>query len=348
MSYEYFRFSINRSNDDARNIFQQRIEDATYIYNKYSDQMESRPCPVCNSTIYTECDPFHDQFKIAHCSKCTTVYVNPAPPTAALIDYYENCLCNRQLSKVIASRHQKSDPINDDRVKLAVEAVKNTSDKRKGTGSIKILEVGCNNGAFLSKLRTALLNHCPDVKCELFGIDIDPVAIANPVDANLSLSHASAEELSSHAPNEYDILLHFELIEHLFDPTSFVKALWEVLKPDGVMIFTTPNFAGLDNTALNYNNLRFLAHAIFPPMHLNAFSTSNIVHFLVSNGYHIEQIQTPGKLDMDILTQCKDELEEQLFKDLAGLPEQTKAMIQQLLIHLNASSHMQCIARKPK
>lgn len=112
------------------------------------------------------------------------------------------------------------------------------------------------------------------------------------------------------------------------------------------MVFTTPNILGLDNQALNYNGMRYLAHGMFPPMHLNAFSTENIAHFLISSGFAVEDIATPGKFDVDMVTLCKDYLHEDLFGDLALLDKPSKALLQALLARLNVSSHMQCVAKK--
>ena len=36
MEYKYHSFLDNRSIEDAKDIFKQRLDDATYIYNKYN------------------------------------------------------------------------------------------------------------------------------------------------------------------------------------------------------------------------------------------------------------------------------------------------------------------------
>jgi len=343
MKYNYYKFSSNRSNKDAEKIFSQRIEDATHIYNKYKESFNERDCPYCGSKKYKNIDFFHNMYGIDRCNICNSFFVNPTPSIKALSDYYENCLCNRQLSKVIKDRYDNNDFINDDRVQLIIGLIDLNFKKKK---LIKILEIGCNNGAFLSKLRQALEMKYQDMNFELYGVDIDPIAIDNSVDKKLNLFHGFAEEISSEHKNEYDIVIHFELIEHLINPIKFIASIHEMLIDNGKMIFTTPNILGLDNQALDYNNIRYLAHALFPPMHLNAFSTTNIGYFLISNGFAIEEVSTSGKLDIDIVTQCKDYLKDTVYTDLALLNDDTKALIQQLLVKLNASSHMQCIASK--
>lgn len=346
MKYKYYSFAANRSSADAEKVYLQRIEDATYIYNKHHQNFTERNCPVCNSSRYTKKDTFHGMYGIDQCDICGSSFVNPAPSIEALSDYYENCLCNRQLSKIIKARYDSNDFINDDRVQLILKVVEQILQTKESDRTIKILEVGCNNGAFLSKLRQALENTHANEKFELYGVDIDPVAIKNTVDEQLNLFHGFAEDIAKEHQNTYDIVLHFELIEHLINPRLFVASIHSMLGNNGKMIFTTPNFLGLDNQALHYNNMRYLAHAIFPPMHINAFSTKNMSHFLISNNFAVEEIATPGKLDVDMLYQCTDYLQEDLFKDITLLDEETRALLQQLMVRMNVSSHMQCIATK--
>ena len=155
-----------------------------------------------------------------------------------------------------------------------------------------------------------------------------------------------AEDMADSHFQEYDLIIHFELIEHLFDPVLFIRSIHNMLKPGGVMIFTTPNILGLDNQALGYNSIRYLAHAIFPPMHLNAFSTQNITHFLIMNNFMISEIKTPGVFDIDMLSLCEEDIDSPIFKDLALLDEDVKALVQEFVIHMGISSHMQCVAKK--
>jgi len=343
MKYKYHKFSSNRSIVDAEKIFSQRIEDSTYIFNKHKNDFKQRDCPVCESSIYKNISFFHNMYGIDKCDTCNSFFVNPAPSMDALSDYYENCLCNRQLSKVIKERYDKNDFINDDRVQLIINLIKENLNSKK---IIKILEVGCNNGAFLSKLRQALESKYSNIEFKLHGVDIDPISVKNSVDEELNLFHGFAEEIATEHKDEYDIIIHFELIEHLINPKGFVASIHNMLNSRGKMVFTTPNILGLDNQALDCNNIRYLAHALFPPMHINAFSTRNISHFLISNNFAIEDISTPGKFDIDMVTQCVDYLENTLFSDIALLDEETKALLQQLLVQLDVSSHMQCIASK--
>lgn len=346
MKYNYYKFSSNRSIEDAKKIFFQRLEDASYIFSKYKNDFETRDCPYCGSTSYRNIDYFHKMYGIDKCNVCGSSFINPIPNIDALSDYYENCLCNRQLSKVIKQRYDNNNFINDDRVQLVINLIDKNYKNENETKIIKILEVGCNNGAFLSKLRQALEFNYTNIKFKLYGIDIDSIAIKNSVDSKLNLFCGFAEEISNNYKDEYDIIIHFELIEHLINPKIFISSIHNMLVDSGKMVFTTPNILGLDNQALNYNNVRYLAHALFPPMHINAFSSQNISHFLISNNFAIEDLSTPGRFDIDMISECINHLDDDLFRDISLLDENTKALFQELIARLNISSHMQCVASK--
>ena len=124
-----------------------------------------------------------------------------------------------------------------------------------------------------------------------------------------------------------------------------MKSLHRLLKHNGVMFFSTPNADGLETLATGYNDFRLLAHSIFPPMHLNAFSVFNVGHFAIRSGFKVVEITTPGRLDIDMLSLCENELDDGL-KRVSDLDDNTKGLIQYLVSFLRVSSHMRCILRK--
>jgi len=112
------------------------------------------------------------------------------------------------------------------------------------------------------------------------------------------------------------------------------------------MIFTTPNEYALESRSLSYNVPRMLACSILPPMHLNAFSTLNITHFAIRCGFGVISIETPGKMDVEMLEMQKENLNNNLARRIVSLNEEHKELIQELLAFTGASSHMRCVLQK--
>ena len=339
--YKFVKFESNRSVEEARLIFDQRIEDSLEIFEKHKNDFISRSCFICGESDFTNLAKFHGTYGIVKCNVCGSESVNPVPSEAALIDYYNNGKCNIMLDQLLKSRNKKSNNfITEDRVNVVLDLI-----SRIDKSEIKVLEIGCGSGVFLSKLKYFIAKHFPEQKIDLAGIDIDANAIESSEDKDLKLTVANAETYLKTVSARYDIILHFELIEHLADPYEFMGCLHRLLSADGVMYFSTPNGDGLEMLASGYNDFRLLAHSIFPPMHLNAFSVANIGHFAIRSGFKVVDVWTPGKLDIDMLSLCENEIDDGL-KAISALSDEVKGAVQHLVSFLRGSSHMQCILRK--
>jgi len=345
---KYISFtSVNRTLDSALEIFKQRIKDALDVYSIFGDKFELRVCPVCGAKENKEIDKFHETYGIAKCTCCASVFVNPCPTLEALEYYYNTCSCNNMLGDVYRNRPLSDNLIISDRVLSVVDIVREVLDSRANKQPIKILEVGCNSGVFLSELKQALSIEKLSSSCTLQGVDIDKEAIQRSVDPDLDLIASPIEEFSKGNSAEFDLIIHFELIEHLHNPFQFMESINRLLKPSGIHHFDTPNINGMDNMALNWNSKRLLAHGIFPPMHLNAFTTQNITLFALRSGFNMVSLDTPGKLDVDIVRLMRDELPgNSPFSKINDFTEEQLSIIQGWLQLLNASSHMRVTLKK--
>ena len=339
--YKYIEFSkVNRSMSEALKIYNQRVEDAVLVHDKFSHEFIDRECPVCGLRQSVEIDRFHDTYGVARCQHCMSVFVNPCPTVEALKYYYNNCACNEMLGHLYRERAREGDQlILSSRTLGVIDIVKDVLEK-VGT-SVNILEVGCNSGAFLTELKSGLKQEGIGEYCNLVGVDIDEVAVKKCTAPDLELYACPVEEFARNSSSKFDVVLHFELIEHLPDPYRFMRSVWSLMNPGGIQYFHTPNALGLDNSALGWNATRLLAHGIFPPMHLNAFTTQNVVHFALRGGFSVMDIKTPGKLDVDMVRMMCDELpDDSVFSAISTFDKDQLAIVQELVTTLYGSSHM--------
>jgi len=336
--------ATNRSLNEALAIYKQRITDALDIYERHHMTFIDRPCPVCGDRRHSELESFHGAYHIALCCRCATPYVNPVPGSEALADYYGASPCNRMLHKVVRKRNERNqEPISDERVTRGLGLIA----PHVGAGIVNVLEIGCGSGSFLSRFNRASTEKFGAGEVECVGVDIDANAIASCYDEDLTLVHAPVEDFAEKREGRFRLLFFFELIEHLADPFAFLQKALRLLAPGGHALFTTPNKDGLE-MLVGYNSPRLLAHAVFPPMHLNAFGTSNIAHLVLRSGFDLCALETPGSLDVDIVTLSRDYLDEEGLIALADLDDGAKGLFQYLLARTNASSHMRLVVRKPK
>jgi 2-polyprenyl-3-methyl-5-hydroxy-6-metoxy-1,4-benzoquinol methylase len=100
-----------------------------------------------------------------------------------------------------------------------------------------VVDIGCGNGSFLSLFQNR--------KWRLYGSDYSSTGIeiarANYPDIKFSLANAESmpEELSSKA-GQFDVVLCTEVIEHVYNPRGLLKTCYSLLKPNGILVLTTP------------------------------------------------------------------------------------------------------------
>lgn len=103
----------------------------------------------------------------------------------------------------------------------------------------KVLDIGCGGGILSESMaaRGALVK----------GIDMGegPLNIAklHRLESGLSIDYekVSAEELADREPEQYDIVICMEMLEHIPDPQSILNATARLVKPTGSVFFSTLN-----------------------------------------------------------------------------------------------------------
>lgn len=97
-----------------------------------------------------------------------------------------------------------------------------------------LLDVGAGDGILATRLRDEGF----DVKAvDLFTKDFRPTDIEiRAANLNMGVPFADAE---------FAVVVATEVIEHLENPWQFIRELYRITKPDGVVIISTPNLANV-------------------------------------------------------------------------------------------------------
>jgi 2-polyprenyl-6-hydroxyphenyl methylase / 3-demethylubiquinone-9 3-methyltransferase len=100
----------------------------------------------------------------------------------------------------------------------------------------RALDVGCGAGLLCEPLAR--------LGAAVTGVDAAPeniaVATAHAAQSGLAIDYR-AGELAEQKLGKFDLVTSMEVIEHVTDPAAFVLGLAAHLKPDGLMILSTPN-----------------------------------------------------------------------------------------------------------
>ncbi|GLP96623.1 bifunctional 2-polyprenyl-6-hydroxyphenol methylase/3-demethylubiquinol 3-O-methyltransferase UbiG [Paraferrimonas sedimenticola] len=103
----------------------------------------------------------------------------------------------------------------------------------------KTLDVGCGGG-ILSESMARL-------GAKVDGIDMggEPLEVAklHALESQLELNYRqiTAEELAAEAPGQYQVVTCMEMLEHVPDPASVIKACFDLLEDGGFAFFSTIN-----------------------------------------------------------------------------------------------------------
>lgn len=99
-----------------------------------------------------------------------------------------------------------------------------------------VLDAGCGEGFGTHTLA--------DVAAEVLGVDYSPLAISECQrlwnKPNLRFQQVNLTEQGSFTET-FDLMINFQVIEHITDPLPFLKGLHQRLAPTGTLILTTPN-----------------------------------------------------------------------------------------------------------
>jgi SAM-dependent methyltransferase len=320
-------------------LFEEYLEISTNdigIFFSEHEKFVDIPCPACKSELSNHAFDKHS-FQYRQCDQCDTLFVSPRPTNEMIDDFY----INSESSKFWADRFfpetaaARREMIFKPRVKM-VEAI---LDRIEVPSPISIVDVGAGYGIFLEEIQ----------KNPRFDsvTAIEPsVDLANTCrEKNITVIEKPVEEVLAQEI-QASIACSFEVFEHLFNPEKFISHMAGLLKPRGILVFTTLTISGFDLQVL-WNKSK----SISPPHHINFLSVEGLEILVNRCGLEIVEISTPGKLDVDIVQNMMEEDSEiEIPRFLEYMFKQrSEADLEALQSYLQAnklSSHVMVIARK--
>lgn len=115
----------------------------------------------------------------------------------------------------------------------------NWIDERASIAGKKILDVGCGGGILSEAM--ALRG------AQVTGIDMGeaPLAVARlhqlETGVDVTYRQITAEALAQEMPEQFDVVTCLEMLEHVPDPASIIRACYQLVKPGGQVFFSTIN-----------------------------------------------------------------------------------------------------------
>jgi 2-polyprenyl-3-methyl-5-hydroxy-6-metoxy-1,4-benzoquinol methylase len=215
-------------------------------------------CPSCNKT---EINPFGNKnsYELYQCQSCSLIFVHPMPSNEVLNDFYQNYHKTSQYTGKIDSKQRRARK----RIKSIIKYTKGKS----------FIDVGCNAGFAVEAARTLGL--------DAMGIDVDKTSVefAQGFYPESNFQAISIQELAK-TEKTFDMIYCSEVIEHLSQVQDFVSSLYKILKPDGVILLTTP-----DILHYSVNKAPIEWDAVRPPEHLLYFSKKSLISLFKAHNF---------------------------------------------------------------
>jgi SAM-dependent methyltransferase len=201
-----------------------------------SENLEYPACPLCGNERREFSFRLHEPYRVARCTECGLYYLFPRLTEAAMQDvyrqpsYYEGGECGYADTSYTAQEFA---------LRATFKRLLDNLAKRGLTGG-DLLEIGCGYGYLLDEARSFFGRRV--------GTDFSPESaeIARATGAEVFVG--GVEQVPYEA--KFDCVIGTQLIEHVYEPLSFVKQLAGHTKPGGHIILATPDIGGVLRKAM--------------------------------------------------------------------------------------------------
>lgn len=199
-------------------------------------------CPACGSTemrtlfsatdrLYRTTDKY---FLIVECRNCRLIRLHPQPTPMELRQYYPPdywFVPESGAADTLEQAYRRF--VLRDHLRFVERAL-----RESGEEGI-ILDVGCGGGLFLQMLAERRPRNS---KLKGIGLDfsLDAAKVASRAGVPAVCATLSRAPV---APGSCAAITMFHVLEHLYDPSSYLESARELLRPDGRLIVQVPNAA---------------------------------------------------------------------------------------------------------
>lgn len=229
---------------------------------------EERGCPLCQSVDYTLCFIRADGLPLHDCSHCGFVYLGLRPNELALTRYYGDAYFEE--SATYTHYFDYAEAVTDLSYCPRLARIEPYIDDWQNK---KVLEIGCAAGATIELLRRR--------GAVVKGVELSVQAAAIAVDQyRLDVSQKPFLPVEITA-GQYDVIMLFDVLEHLPSPAEVLDSLAIGLVPGGYLILSVPNFDCFDQQGEEWSGVQSYWE------HLHYFRSEVLRRSLEERGFSI-------------------------------------------------------------
>jgi 2-polyprenyl-3-methyl-5-hydroxy-6-metoxy-1,4-benzoquinol methylase len=221
-----------------------------------------RKCLLCASSDLRALPAKYAHAYLVRCGACRLVFCRRVPTPDELIDHY--------------ARYPRNQPISPITVKRYETLLDRIEPYRKLN---RILDVGCGDGHFLEAARRK--------GWDVFGTEFTDEAIAVCRARSIPMHKGPIQEYRAEV--RFDAVTSFEVLEHLNDGADHVAKIAVLIRPGGILYFTTPNFNSMSRRLLGGKWV-----VIEYPEHLVYYTASTVDRLLSQAGFAKRSMRSTG------------------------------------------------------
>lgn len=262
-----------------------------------TDQLRvvEQACPVCGGSgrvAFVGTDRLHDlpgEYTYADCDECGAVYQAPIPGSAQIASFYpeeyspyqpgkakrRNPIERAVLRSCYGYRNLKS-PVPEWFARFLGRFLYRDSIPYVADGHL--LDVGTGGGKYLLAMQA--------VGWHPQGVEFNEQAVRTCREAGLEVFQGELSDADL-ADNSFDLVTARHVLEHIADPVAFVRDIFRIVKPGGMMVLKTPNSLALGR---KWFGLDWYANDV--PRHLVLYSPANIRLLAERQGFREEVSRT--------------------------------------------------------
>jgi 2-polyprenyl-3-methyl-5-hydroxy-6-metoxy-1,4-benzoquinol methylase len=223
---------------------------------------EFTKCKICKGEVKL----VNRKYNLGECINCKFIFCLTTFTQEEFIKVYDE-LYNRESSQY--QRHSKDEfdkIINNEPIRVGWNRSRLIKKNILNTKCESVLEIGSGIGLIGAYIQSK------DGTIKYTGIELDKEAFEKSRLLKLNTIHGDFKEIGK-IENLFDVIMMWEVIEHLQDLNSFLELAYQKLNINGKIILSTPNYNKIYNYPKRDKDQIFQDE---PPIHINFFTPESI------------------------------------------------------------------------
>ena len=227
-------------------------------------------CRICgiNAPLHETGRVINNNYALCRCDSCETVLIEKQPEAAEITSIY-----NQLFEKGEYEQHRvEFETIKSGKVPPNFYRTHLLRRIERMCRGRTLIEIGGGTGAF-GVLATSR-------GWEYTDYDISEAAVAFCRKLSLKANLFNFGAIPPLPPQSTDVVVMWEVIEHIFNLNEYLKRIREALRTNGIFLFSTPNYL-----APSYHRSDCWGPLAAPPVHMNFFTKESLERALTLCGF---------------------------------------------------------------